>query len=780
MRMTTCKKTILSLCLLTAAASLTATGLCAQKTSVSAQETAPVERLLSPTSYEEYLRLSAPTDVAATDGFIAVADGNILYAFNRDSGVWQQYVHTNPITKIDFGGREELFFLDQTSNSLYKLNVRENTQAVDTGIVCTTFSICEDKLYCINISAGQTSICFAPLSDLTALSKPYTEKIYSPALSFYNGEIYYVYGMNHLYKLNPETNASAHVAELPGQVPSMTVSEGVVFCVTDNGGFYGYQLSDLAEKGNAKNCDPVAEFEDGYTAVSANGSDVYLVRERSIRKFSLKSKEMTDYEIGASSDSKHRFDGASETLLAGQRLFIADDGNDRISVYDTQAQAFQQPIATELDAPFMASYGETLLVSTSSQAVLYSLNEESYGQKLTQLTSDKVSGTIVGAVAVYDNYYLVTDTNYCYTLTLGETGYAWQETLRKARPAERLASDANGYLYALNADMVYRYTEESFNSPTEQGVKICENIPADTEKIAVDYAGNLYALANDTLYAYAVSEGVYEKQSEMTFDEPLVYGVTPAPLSFAFGIEENEAYILYEGNYITVTTALDLPTVKTIPTENITSGIFGNGEAEFSVAQTLPNSLCVEIDLAKLDGASEFPYLSYYRSETPITGLKIGETADYALLCFRENAESEYKTLLVAKNRQTELSDNFLTYDEPKKGYLTNAAMAYKFPSMGLPTLGQFTKGAEAVLLGEVNGLDGGYYAVELDGKTVFAPKSHVTLFNGAPPASQTVTVGETGADKDSILRVAYLLLGAGAICILVDYLILRKKDKEE
>ncbi len=780
MCMTTCKKTILSLCLLTAAASLTATGLCTQKTAVSAQETTPVERLLSPTSYEEYLRLNAPADAAATDGYIAVADGNILYTFNRDSGAWQQYAHTNPITKIAFGGREELFFLDQTSNALYKLNLRENTQAEETGVVCTTFSICEDKLYCINISAGQTSICFAPLRDLTALSKPYTEKTYSPALSFYNGEIYYVYGMNYLHKLNPETNVSTPVAELPGRVPSMTVSEGVVFCVTDDGSFYGYQLSDLAEKGNAKNCDPVAEFDDGYSAVSANGNDVYLIRERSIRKFFLKSKEMTDYEIGANSDSAHRFDGASETLLAGQTLFIADDGNDRISVYDTQAQAFQQPIATELNSPFMASYGETLLAATSSQAVLYSLNEEGYGQKLTQLTSDKISGTIVGAAAVYGNYYLVTDTNYCYTLTLGESGYTWQETLRKARPAEKLASDANGYLYALNADMVYRYTEESFTAPTEQGVKISENIPSDTAKIAVDYAGNLYALANNTVYAYAASEGVYEKQEEITFDEPLVYGTPPTALSFTFGIEENEAYILYEGNYITVTSALHLPTVKTILTGNIADGIFGDGEAEFSVAQTLPNSLCVEIDLAKLDGASEFPYLSYYRSETPITGLKIGETADYALLSYREDAASAYKTLLVAKDRQQELSDNFVTYDEPQKGYLTNAAKAYKFPSMGLPALSEFTKGAEAVLLGEVNGLDGGYYAVELNGKTVFAPKSHVTLFNGAPPASQTVTVGETGADKDSILRVAYLLLGAGAICILVDYLILRKKDKEE
>ena len=763
------KKTVLSLCVLTAALSLTATGLCTQKTSVSAEEI-PVERLLSPSSYEEYLSLNAPADTAVTDSYIAVADGNILSVFNRDSGIWQQFAHTGSITKLDFGRKDELFFLDGQTNRLHTLDAKTLTQT-PTDIVCSTFSVHGEVVYYINVSAGQTTIYCAPLDDLTDKTELYTGRMYSPALAFWNGELYYVYGTDYLHKLNLATKKTSKVIELPVGVLSMSISNGIVCCVTEEGGFYAYELPENEETEPS----PIAQLQDGYSAVSLNGNDAYLIRGSSIRKFSLSENALTDYEIGVVSDSAHRFNGASETLLAGQNLFIADDNNNRISVYDTKAQAFKQAIPTEMDSPFMASYGESLLVATSSQAILYSLKTDNYGAELTKITSDKLSG-VIGVTAVYDAYYLLSN-EHCYTLTEGATGYEWKESLRPAS-AQGFTSDANGYLYTLNADTVYRYTEENFCAPTDEGVKICENLPADTTKISVDYAGNLYALANNTLHKYAVSDGLYEKQSELTFDTPFVYGATPTVLSFTFGIEENEGYILYEGNYITVTTAFDLPTVKNIPAETVANGIFDDAEGSFSIVQTLPNSLVIEIDLAKLDGASQFPYLCYYRSQAPVTGVKIGETADYAVISYRADKASEYKTLLIAKERQQTLADGITPCNE--KGYLTNGAKAYKFPSMGLPALGEFTKGEEVLLLGKVNGLDCEYYAVAFNGKKVFVPQSHITLFNGAPPASQTVTVGETGADTDSILRVAYLLLGAGAICILVDFLILRKKNKED
>ena len=171
------------------------------------------------------------------------------------------------------------------------------------------------------------------------------------------------------------------------------------------------------------------------------------------------------------------------------------------------------------------------------------------------------------------------------------------------------------------------------------------------------------------------------------------------------------------------------------------------------------------------------PYLGYYRSKTPITALKIGETADYALLCYRENASSEYKTVLVAKACQTEIAAEYIvTYDKAKVGYLTNAANGYKYPCMYLTQVGEFTKNEQVTLLGEVNGTDCSYYAVAYGEKTVYIPKSHVNFFDGTPPTAETVIVGDTEDNVEDIWRLAYLVLGCAAICILVDVLILRKK----
>lgn len=774
------KTTILSLLTVTAAATLTVAGLCAQKSSISASaNTLQGEQLITPSSYEEYLSLSAPSDVAATDGYIAIADGSSLFVFDKDRGIWQEYAHPGPITKVGFGSRDTLYFLDGQTNKLYSLNVKAFDTVVETGVFCSTFSIQGDGIYSINLSAGITSIYHAPLSDLTAKKELYAGRMYSPSLSFWNGELYYVYGTDFLYKLNAD-NTPAKVADLPLGVISITITEGVVCCVTEEGNFYAYNLAELSEKKSAADCEAIVTKTDNYNAVSDNGNDVYLVADNRIDKFSLTEQSFTDYSIGATSSAPNRFHGASELTLSGDRLFIADDKNDRISVYDVQEKTFLTSIPCALDNPIMAAYGDSLLVSTSSQSILYSLNEQTYGEALYSLTSDRISGNIVGAAAIYGSYYLVTDTNYCYTLTSGEEGYRHTETLRNAHYAEKLTADFGGNLYLLSNGAVYRYTEESFLAPKEEGVKICEEIPTDVIELSVDYAGNLYALSATALYIYAPqTEGLYTLQSTNTFTENLVYGASNEVVSFAFGIEENAVYFLYKDHYLTVTDTLSLPTLKNIPTQQVADNIF-NGEGEFTLVEIPANSFIVEVDGNKLQGET-FAYLSSYRNEQPFTALKIGETTHYALLCYRENVASAYKTILVEKNRQTELDGEYIkTEGYPKTGYLTNLSNAYKFPCMALPTLGQMDKNTQVTLLREVNGLDCDYYAVAYGEQVAYIPKANVLFFDGTPPTVETVTAGDVKNEENSMWRLAYLVLGSAAICILIDTLVLRKKNKDD
>lgn len=778
--------TILSLLSLTALSVASAAGLCAQKPITATAETTQTptasERLLAPDSYEEYLRLTAPADVAVNDRYVAISEQNFIFIFDRTENLWQKYVHSERITKLGFGRRNDLYFLDG-KNTLALLDVSALTEssATDTGIVCSTFSVHGDHLYFINTSGNTTSISSAPLTALSESSELFSDRMYAPALSFWNGAIYYVNGEN-LHKLQAETLQDDAIAMLPSNASSMLISEGILFCTTDDGSFYGYELTELTEKSVAKNCTPLVEETDGYSALSANGGDVYVTNGNTVRLYSLESKGFVDYEIGGSSASSHRLNEANEIVLSGDKLFIADNGNDRISVYDANTAEFQAPIPSAFDATFLAGYNETLLCANADQATLYDLREDRYGETLAVLESTAVSGKIVGATCIYDTYYLLTDSNYCYSLeTDGETAFTWQETLRKTHYAEVLTSDVNGNIYILNGGAVYRYREEDFNSATETGVKLCGDLPEATKKLSVDYAGKLYALAEGTVYCYAPSatDGLYTLENEYIMDESMVYDVTPNALSFAFGIEENQAYVLYKGDYLTVTTAWELPTVKTISSGTAATEIFRADNADFTLVKTTPNSLLVEFDLTKLQGSDVFPYTRYYRAEDALTALKIGETTDYAILRYTSN-DTGYATCFVAKSQiqAMEQVDYATVYETAKTGYVTNDAQLYKFPDLDLISLTQLSKNAEIKLIGEITLLGEAYYAVEYEtGKIGYLPKPYATLFNGAPPTTETVVYGDADNGADDIWRLFYLLLGAAAICILTDFLLLRNKD---
>ena len=99
----------------------------------------------------------------------------------------------------------------------------------------------------------------------------------------------------------------------------------------------------------------------------------------------------------------------------------------------------------------------------------------------------------------------------------------------------------------------------------------------------------------------------------------------PILTAFAFGVENNATYLLFNGNFLVQTTAFHLPTVKNIPVDNADESIFAEEEANFEIVKTAEKSLLIAFDVQTLNGADVFPYLSYQRSETEKTALKIGK-----------------------------------------------------------------------------------------------------------------------------------------------------------
>ena len=77
--------TILSLCF-TAAALLPTADFALQKARASADEATTTDELLLPTTYQQYLPLTAPTDVSVSEKYTAIADGNLIYFYREQQG----------------------------------------------------------------------------------------------------------------------------------------------------------------------------------------------------------------------------------------------------------------------------------------------------------------------------------------------------------------------------------------------------------------------------------------------------------------------------------------------------------------------------------------------------------------------------------------------------------------------------------------------------------------------------------------------------------------------
>ena len=113
------------LCVATAGAACLSGGIAL--TGVSAATSTDV--LVTPGSYQEYLTLNNPYDLAVSENYTAIADGNTIYVYGKDNTLYETYVHeenasdpnNNVITKLAFAENNTLYFLDGTS-SLYSFH----------------------------------------------------------------------------------------------------------------------------------------------------------------------------------------------------------------------------------------------------------------------------------------------------------------------------------------------------------------------------------------------------------------------------------------------------------------------------------------------------------------------------------------------------------------------------------------------------------------------------------------------------------------------------------
>ncbi len=797
--------TILSACTFAALTASVAAGSLVPNAAAAESTENEANGLFLPTRYEEYLDLSAPSDVAVCDDFAAIADGNVIYLYDKANGVYREYTHApnlvdpskNRVTKLQFDAADNLYFLDASTGLYYLQSVDllspETASATDTAFTCSTFILHDDTLYFTNVTT-QTQLSKVPLNDLdkNAVYTLVDELSSKPTLTFWDEELYYTNSGKYLYKINPDatTPAETFVAAFPSELVSVSVNGGA-FAYTDiDGNFSVRDLSALTSQKDASSVEEAFGKAGSFTSLCVFDEFVYAVNGAAVWEYSVLGENFTASEICASSSSVNRLNGATQTLLAGNKLFVSDNGNARVSVYDLKNATFNDPIPVTLLPTYLAANGQTLLLANQTQAALYDVSADNYGVQLWAYNG--FIGEIAGIAEVYGKYYFATENNRYYLLEKGENGWALTQDISKTytRQTSFLTADAYGYLYTVSGNDAYRYTEADFLNPSSQtGEKICGILPTGVTAFAVDYEQNLYALASNTVYKFTLqADGTYAQTSVDT-SEKFVYGgkdYTPTINSFTFGIEENIAYLLCDNNYLIQTDKFALPTVKNIAVNGADEKVFSAESAVVTVVQTTPNALLVEFDLSSLSGATVFPYISYQRSETPLTALKIGETDKYNLIAVFDKTANDYSTYLVLKAASPEFDGEYsVEYAEAerKTAWLTNAVALYKFPYLTpLLTVTELPRGSEVLLLGEIGELDHEYYLVSYTDaagvqKTGYIPQSYATLFDASPKETTQTQVGATESNEDALWRLAYMLLGLAAIGILTDFLLLRKKN---
>ena len=529
------------------------------------------------------------------------------------------------VKKLQFSDDGFLYYADEaTGDNFYKLDIRSFTVTEIDDIACGIFVLDGDNLYFTNASGSLYSTTLSQAEQGDEKTPMLWDNISS--LGVWNGELYFVRADFYLHKIDPtvlETpDANKTQIATLSQVQSITIANGVFAYTTVSGDFYAHALP------FGKDSQPIShEQAGGYTTVSAYQDKVYAVRQTAgvVREYSTTSATFTSKEICSASNAPNRLNGATDLCLSGKRVYIADDNNARISVYNHELAEFETAIPLSASVSHISTDGESILAVNDTKATLYSVSQENYGAQLA--TFDGFDGNLIGGTSVYGTHYLATDANYFYAVTKDETG-AWQLSTAVKNTAAaftpyHLTSDCYGTIYIASSTSVYAYTESEFlNADASDSIAPKYELPQGTQKIAVDYSQTVYALSDTAVYT--LSETGY---TPTDFSTPLVYATETALTSFTFGIERNETYLLFDGNYIVQTARLDLPTVNTVPVQNADDGVFDNASADdFAVLQTQENAFFVRIDLSKLDGAEYFPYLSFHRSTRAYTALKIGET----------------------------------------------------------------------------------------------------------------------------------------------------------
>ena len=702
-------------------------------------------QLFLPETFEQYLPLNAPSDVAFCDKYLAVADGTSLYVYDRMQGTYSRYQHSVIISKIQFSQDSKLYFSDRNA-AFYTFDISGMT-AKETRIPAATFYIEGTTLYTAAVVSNRTTLYAVSLNGSldTSPTTPFgeIETNNTPRMTYANGTLYcatnsnvYAYDVSNLQTYtkvfldnNSDVSGLSSVCAF-GEMIYYTVSGSAI--PSEN----GLYRADLTGKS-----DRIGEGE-GYAALTTYRGELYAVKGTSVVKLDVSGDEVifSDYEICSSSTSVNRLAGGTEAARAGDLLVMTDEINRRVTVYNMATSSYSV-IASAYD-PYQIATDANIISLTNGESRIYTYRADG-----TPIADQSISSQyiIVGIACVYGECYYVTGNN-----LYGKSRANLQPVYHNvAASAAGLTADLYGNLYVSYTDgRVYRYSEGSFTDAEIGGDPLPYTVPADSDVIRADFEGNIYSLSDDKIYRNG------ELYAAVDAEGCVYRSDTPVLRSFALGFEDGTVYLLYD-NFVLGTNAISFPTLRTIETQNAKDEIF-TAQPQLKLVTVSAGSVAVRTDLDVLssDESGYFPYSEYSRLAEEARGILLAETDDYCVVALF-GSDHKYTANLIRRDRCTAVDESEYWQNAEGTRYLTSDASVYLYPCLVNALRGEtLPRASEVRLEGIVTSGDTSDYPYALVSFERNEEKNY-----GYIPLSYLTSVPPS-VEEDSF-RYAYLAEGA-------------------
>lgn len=708
--------------------------------------------LFLPGSYEEYLPLDSPSDAAMSEDYIAVADGYTLYLYDREQNTYTSYTHEYKLSEVQFTEDGRLFFNDSTAQ-LYLYRFTTDRAEVQSGVPCATFLIEGDTLFTASVAGSTTTIYAIPCDSATVsfsraeeVGEPDSVSGASPLLAYSDDCLYCTFNYRVTVFTPEEDGYSRSWKFLAGEttdvsnVSAFTAHEGEFYYAVngtlDRDGLYHTTLGENNER----------IFEgSGFSSLFSFDGTLYGVQNGSVRAFSLENgaASLTGYEIGGASDAPNRISDAGDAVRAGGLLVIADQGNDRVLLYDETEKKFSS-VALGGEPGCVATDGESFAVSVGNSIRIYT-----YGESEPRYAHTAES-SVSGITCVYGKYYYVTSHSY-----YGVAEEGAREFTRANGVPVALTSDLTGNIYVATAPSagqiasVSRFTESEFLDYSSAGTIVTENwsLPAGAHSLRADYEGSLYYLSGSALYRNGVRLETFDASSSLYHGTE---GAAPSPVSFALSFSDGTLYLNY-GDFM-LKTELSFPNLGAIPAQGMYETLHtAPAAASLSYVEISGGAVGIRVDLSALTETSpSLAYAAHGRIEGG-TALVLGETGQFTLLALAED-NNAYTVLLVPTENCTPVPVK--TVETESTRYLSSDVSLTSYPLFSDALAEEeLPRGTAVTVIAEVTPAKGPAFAEVRLGENGhgYVPLSYLTQASPLPGEHDSYRLGYLKADENGI-----------------------------